>query len=135
MDKPTIVISGGSGNPFIKVSEAVLMRELLLDLGIPAKRIIVEGKSRDTYENGRAIQQLRLNRQLILITSAAHMGRALRVFQALGMRPLSAPCDYRAGLSGADPLRFFPSAGSLSTSSAALYEYLGTWWYDLTDRF
>ncbi len=135
MDKPNIVISGGSGNPFVEVSEAVLMREVLLDLGIPAKRIIIEGKSRDTYENGRAIQQLRLNRPLILITSAAHMPRALRVFAALGMKPLPAPADFRGGLSVADPLRFFPSTGSLATSAAAIYEYLGTWWYELTDRF
>jgi uncharacterized SAM-binding protein YcdF (DUF218 family) len=135
MDKPTIVISGGSGNPFVKVSEAVLMRELLLDLGIPAKRIMIEGKSRDTYENGRAVQQLRLKRPLILVTSAAHMPRALRVFRALGMRPLPAPSDFRGRLSVDDPLRFFPSAGSLATSTSALYEYLGTLWYGLRGRF
>ncbi len=135
MDKPTIVISGGSGNPFVKVSEAVVMRELLLDLGIPSKRIIIEGKSRSTYENGRAIQQLRLSGPLILITSASHMTRSLRVFRALEMRPLPAPSDFRARWSLRDPLRFFPSIGAFGTSTAAIYEYAGIWWYTLMGRF
>jgi uncharacterized SAM-binding protein YcdF (DUF218 family) len=135
MNKPTIVISGGSGNPFVQVSEAVVMRELLLDLGIPAKRILVEGKSQDTYENGQEIKRFQLRPPLILITSAAHMRRALRVFRSLGMKPLPAPCDFRARWSQNDPLRFFPSAGELATSAAAIYEYVGTWWYNFTDRF
>ena len=134
MAEPTIVVSGGSGNPFVAVSESEVMRELLLDLGIPAKRIIIEGKSRNTYENGRAVKQLQLKRPLILITSAAHMERALGVFRALGMRPVPAPSDYMSGLSSADPLRFFPSVGSLAKSTAAIYEYLGTWWYGFSDN-
>lgn len=135
MGKATIVISGGSGNPFVKVSEAALMREVLLDLGIPAKRIRIEGKSRDTYENAREVQQLRLKSPLILVTSAAHMPRALRVFRALGMKPLPAPCDFKSRWSVDDPLRFFPSAGYLAVSTSAIYEYLGTWWYGIRGRF
>ena len=135
MDRPTIVVSGRSANPFVKVSAAAVMREFLLDLGIPSRRIRIEGRSRDTYENARLVQQLRLSRPIILVTSASHMDRALRVFKALGMRPVPAPCDYRSRSSVDNPLRFFPSAGSLSTSTTAIYEYLGTRWYDLRGRF
>lgn len=135
MDRPKIVISGGSGNPFVKVSEAALMRELLLDLGIPRSRILIEGESQNTFENGKAVQRLGLNQPLILITSASHMARALKVFEALGMSPLPAPCNFRARWSADDPLRFLPSTGALATSTAAIYEYLGTWWYGLTGKF
>lgn len=135
MDQPRIVISGGSGNPFVKVSEAALMRELLLDLGIPKRRILIEGESQNTFENAKAVQKLRLQQPLLLITSASHMARALKVFQALGMSPLPAPCDFRTGWSADDPLRFLPSSGALATSTAAIYEYLGTWWYGLTGKF
>ena len=134
MNKPTIVVSGGSGNPFVKVTEAEIMRELLLDLSIPAKRIRIEGKSRDTYENAGLVQKLRLKRPLILVTSASHMPRALSVFRALGMRPLPAPCDFRSKWRVGDPMRFFPSTSSLAISTAAIYEYLGTGWYDLRGR-
>jgi uncharacterized SAM-binding protein YcdF (DUF218 family) len=135
MDRPKIVISGGSGNPFVKVSEAALMRELLLDLGIPRRRILIEVESQNTFENGKAVQRLGLNQPLLLITSASHMARALKVFKALGMSPLPAPCDFRARWSADDPLRFLPSTGALATSTAAIYEYLGTWWYGLTGKF
>jgi uncharacterized SAM-binding protein YcdF (DUF218 family) len=134
MGQPKMVISGGSGNPFVEVTEAAIMRELLLDLGIPSMRIIIEGNSRDTFENARAVQRLRLERPLILITSAGHMSRALRVFRALKMRPLPAPCDFKARRNKGNPLRFFPSAEALTNSNAAIYEYLGTWWYALTGK-
>ena len=135
MDRPKIVISGGSGNPFINISEAALMRELLLDLGIPRRRILIEGESRNTFENAKAVQRLGLQHPLLLITSASHMARALKVFKALGINPLAAPCDFRAQWSTDDPLRFLPSAGALGISTAAIYEYLGTWWYALTGKF
>jgi uncharacterized SAM-binding protein YcdF (DUF218 family) len=134
MDRPKIVISGGSGNPFLQVTESALMRELLLDLGIPGKQIMIEGKSRNTFENGRAIQHIRLTPPIVLITSASHMERAVRVFEILGIHTLPAPCDFRARWSANDPLRFFPSGGALNTSTAAIYEYLGTWWYYLTGK-
>jgi uncharacterized SAM-binding protein YcdF (DUF218 family) len=135
MDRPKIVISGGSGNPFVQVTESALMRELLLDLGIPGKRIVIERKSRNTFENGKAIQQLRLTPPIVLITSASHMERAVKVFKTLGIHSLPAPCDFRAHWSANDPLRFLPSGGALNTSTAAIYEYLGTWWYYLTGKF
>jgi uncharacterized SAM-binding protein YcdF (DUF218 family) len=135
MDSPQIVICGGSGNPFLEVSEAALMRELLLDLRIPDKRIFIEGESQNTFENAKEIGRLRLKPPLILITSAGHMNRALRVFKAQRMKPLPAPCDFKAGWSREDPLRFFPSGGALAASSTAIYEYVGTLWYALSGKF
>jgi uncharacterized SAM-binding protein YcdF (DUF218 family) len=134
MDRPTIVISGGSGNPFVEVSEAALMRELLLNLRIPDRRIVLEGKSSNTFENGTGVKRLALKPPLVLITSASHMDRALRVFKGLDMTPLAAPCDYKGRWSVDDPLRFLPSEGALATSTAAIYEYLGTFWYGLTGK-
>ncbi len=135
MDKPTVVISGGSGNPFVEVSESALMRELLLNLRIPDRRIVMEGKSSNTLENAAEVKRLPLKPPLILITSASHMYRALRVFKRLNMTPLPAPCDYRARWSADDPLRFLPSEGALAVSTAAIYEYVGTFWYRLTGKF
>jgi uncharacterized SAM-binding protein YcdF (DUF218 family) len=134
MDRPTIVISGGSGNPFVEVSEAALMHELLLNLSIPERRIVLEGNSSNTFENATGVKRLALKPPLVLITSARHMDRALRVFEGLDMTPLAAPCDYKGGWSVDDPLRFLPSEGALATSTAAIYEYVGTFWYRLTGK-
>jgi len=134
MDQPTIVISGGSGNPFVEVSEAALMRELLLNLRIPDRRIVTEGQSSNTFENARGVKRLALKPPLILVTSASHMDRALRVFKGLEMTPLPAPCDYKGRWSIDDPWRFLPSEGALSVSTSAIYEYLGLFWYRLTGK-
>jgi uncharacterized SAM-binding protein YcdF (DUF218 family) len=135
MDRPTIVISGGSGNPLVEVSEAALMRELLLQLRIPPRHILMEDKSHNTFENAAEVKRLSLKTPLILVTSASHMDRALRVFRGLKMTPLPAPCDYKGEWDVNDPLRFLPSAGALDTSTAAIYEYVGTFWYRLTGKF
>jgi len=134
MDQPTIVISGGSGNPFVEISEAALMRELLLNLKIPDRRIVMESNSSNTFENATGVKRLTLKPPLILITSASHMDRALRVFKGLEMTPLPAPCDYKSRWSIDDPLRFLPSEGALSASTAAIYEYVGIFWYRLTGK-
>jgi uncharacterized SAM-binding protein YcdF (DUF218 family) len=135
MDQPTIVISGGSGNPLVEVSEAALMRELLLNLRIPARHILMEDKSSNTFENATGVKRLSLKTPLILVTSASHMDRALRVFSGLDMTPLPAPCDYKGRWNVNDPLRFLPSAGALDTSTTAIYEYVGIFWYRLTGKF
>lgn len=133
MDRPQVVVCGGMANPFSQTRESEAMREVLLGLGIPPELIVGERESRDTYENAQAVREARPRRPLILITSARHMSRALGVFAALGMKPLPAPCDFRVHRDG-DPSRYLPSATSLAASSAAVYEYLGTWWYELTGR-
>jgi len=135
MDQPNIVILGGSGNPFVEVSGAALMRELPLNLRIPDRRIVIESQFSNTLENASGVKRLPLRPPLILITSASHMDRALRVSKRQGMTLLPAPCDYRARWSTEDPFRFLPSEGALAISTAAIYEYMGIFWYRLAGKF
>jgi uncharacterized SAM-binding protein YcdF (DUF218 family) len=135
MDHPTIVISGGSGNPLVEVSEAALMAELLLHLRVPERDILMESESSNTFENATEVKGMALKTPLILVTSASHMYRALRVFRGLDMTPLPAPCNYKGRWDVHNPLRFLPSAGALATSAAAMYEYVGIFWYKLTGKF
>ncbi|MFP3869412.1 MAG: YdcF family protein [Syntrophobacteria bacterium] len=134
MDRCRIVVVGGSGDASHQGSVAEAARDVLLALNIPSKRIVIRGESRNTRENAQAVRRLRLERPLILITSARHMPRAMRVFRASGMEPLPAPCDFRTHGHEDDPLRFLPSPEALSASTGAIYEYLGTYWYDLKGR-
>jgi uncharacterized SAM-binding protein YcdF (DUF218 family) len=96
---------------------------------------LMEDKSSNTFENATGVKRLSLKTPLILVTSASHMDRALRVFSGLDMTPLPAPCDYKGRWNVNDPLRFLPSAGALDTSTTAIYEYVGIFWYRLTGKF
>jgi uncharacterized SAM-binding protein YcdF (DUF218 family) len=134
MAEAEIVVSGGRGNPFLPVAEAPVMRDFLVSLGVPEGKIIVEADSRTTFENVERLGAFPLRRPFILVTSARHMPRALGVFNALGERPLPAPCDVQSLWEVHDPSSYLPSAEALAASTSAVYEYLGLAWYRLGGR-
>lgn len=70
---------------------------------------------------------------LVLVTSAAHMPRAIRNFQAVGLNPIPAPTQYLTGRgSRSSLLSWLPSSSALEKSELALHEYLGllAWRWD-----
>lgn len=129
-----VLLSGGNQRGADGMqAEAEAMRSMLLTLGVPESAIRLEALSRNTAENAQQslglIQAVGAKR-VLLVTSALHMPRALRIFQAAlqgsGVTVLPATTDVQ-GLPGAlDPLgRWLPDADSLGLSTRALKEYLG----------
>jgi uncharacterized SAM-binding protein YcdF (DUF218 family) len=102
-------------------------------LGGPVSAIRLEALSRNTAEN--ALQSLGLiqavgAKRVLLVTSALHMPRALRTFQAAlrgsGVTVLPAATDVEGLPDTLHPLgRWLPDADSLGLSTRALKEYLG----------
>jgi len=84
---PLIVYSGGNADP-------------LLELGVPRAALILDTESRNTRENAintAAIFRAHGWRSGILVTSAAHMPRALAAFQRVGLNVVPAqtgPMDF-----------------------------------------
>ncbi len=80
-----ILISGGSGSLIYRnMKESQLLKEYLVDIGIPANNIIIETESDNTYENARNTSEILKNEYpgstCLLITSAIHMRRARACF-------------------------------------------------------
>jgi uncharacterized SAM-binding protein YcdF (DUF218 family) len=72
-----IIVTGG--NPQSGVTEAEQMRKMLLLLGFPNDRIIVEGRANSTVQNARFSVPLAKDAGtsgIILVTSTTHQGRA-----------------------------------------------------------
>ncbi|TAK44330.1 MAG: YdcF family protein [Saprospiraceae bacterium] len=86
-----LLLTGGTGELIgNSQSEAVTMREFLLRIGMPATDIIVEGKSRNTYENAVFTKQMltqsfQTQPQCLLLTSALHMRRSAGCFKKEGV--------------------------------------------------
>ncbi len=82
-----LVLSGGTvGAP---PAEAEIMRAMVLDHGIAADRIVIEDRSRNTFENALytgLIMRRRGWRRMIVVTDAFHMPRTLFVYRRLGLR-------------------------------------------------
>jgi uncharacterized SAM-binding protein YcdF (DUF218 family) len=88
----TIVLSGGA--PRGNHSAAESMKEFLVGEGIPPEAIRMETLSRSTRENALFTKPIleAIPGRKVLITSDAHMFRARRAFQRLGVEVLPWPC-------------------------------------------
>ncbi len=126
---PIVVMTGGSGKLFDQsFKEAVLMRDLAIDFGVPREKIIIETESRNTRENAVYTKRLldKLNiKKVILITTASHLPRSCALFQKVGIEVIPVGTDFHVTGEKYDPFSFIPSSGNLSLSSTAIKEYAG----------
>jgi uncharacterized SAM-binding protein YcdF (DUF218 family) len=135
-----IIISGGTGSlRQNEPPEAVFLRTAFLENGIPDSAIIVESRSRNTYENAvytKAItDSLHLKKPFLLITSALHMPRSESVFRKSGFAFVSFPCDYHITPSKpAIENIILPNISLLNEWSYLLKEVVGLYVYKLTGK-
>ncbi len=133
-----IVVSGGPG-PFaaLGVSEASVMRDLLLALGVDPAHVVLEDSSRSTYENARQCRRIlekRGIRHVLITTHASHMPRALACFEAQGFQATPAPCRFRTR-EIRQPLQYFvPTPRGAAQTAIAAHEWLGIIWYRLSGK-
>ena len=105
-----VVVSGGSID-LLRSGEgdAETAPRLLTALGVTGDRLILENKSRNTYENAVFTKELvapKPGETWLLVTSAFHMPRAKALFDKAGFATVPWPVDYRtSGKEGIGPLR------------------------------
>jgi uncharacterized SAM-binding protein YcdF (DUF218 family) len=126
-----ILITSGTGSP----PEAQLLAGLLVEWGVPKDAILVENRSRNTYENAansKALWDAHRFRSGLLVTSASHMPRAIAVFRRAGFAVEPAATDFRAKPFSIDGiLDLLPDARALEDSTAAIKEWIGLGVYRL----
>jgi uncharacterized SAM-binding protein YcdF (DUF218 family) len=128
-----VLVAGGTA-PWLRMTEAALMRSMLQDeLSVPVRW--VEDRSRDTAENAAFSARLLAAdgvRSVVLVTHAYHMPRSKAVFEAAGLVVHPAPHDWMSGPpEPPGPGDFWPSAEAGSLSWLATHELLGRLWYRL----
>jgi uncharacterized SAM-binding protein YcdF (DUF218 family) len=122
-----VLLSGGLVDPEPgEPGEAVRLAGKLAAWGIAPDRIVVETNSRNTHEN--AVESARLVaahgwKTLLLVTSVAHMPRALGCFREAGLSPDALPVDRRAGDGRGES--WLPRAHALLQTTDALHELAG----------
>lgn len=133
LDVP-VIVSGGNVFPG-KAAEAPIAKRILVDLGVPAVRIITEERSRNTRENASYVAEIARRagyRTPVLVTSAYHMRRAFASFRRVGLGATPCPVAFRtwAGKEyGSED--FLPDSASLRRSSVAIREYAALLAYGL----
>ena len=127
----TVLVTGGK-LPWHPdgIPEAELIRSFLVEWGnIPEDAIKIATESRNTYENALEIKALWEEepfQSAFLITSAAHMPRAMAVFENMGLPVSAATTDIQA-LKGlpSTPLRWLPNVSALAITTQAVKEWIG----------
>lgn len=122
----TIIITGYGAVPGV-------MKNVLLSVGIPDSRVIVDSQSRNTYESAANLRATLGTTPFYLVTSAGHSPRALRAFEKLAMKPVLAPTDYMTSRRLND-VGYYPSSRRLVMADMALHEYVGMVWYYFRGR-
>lgn len=103
-----VIFTGGSGLVSLQNSEGegALARQILTTIGIQESRLIIESRSRNTYENFKYTKAIlpKAKGRYLLVTSSYHMPRAVGIARMQGINVIPYPVDYRTN---ADELRIF----------------------------
>lgn len=123
-----IIVSGGKVYATTGV-EAEIAKAILVSLGVPAEKIIMEAESLNTTQNARFTARILEERGFtrpILVTSAFHMERAVLQFDKAGVAALPFPTDYQTNVEETPHFTdFWPAPSAMSQLVLALKEYVG----------
>lgn len=131
---PRILLTGGNVFPQPGLeSESYYARGILVLWGVPEAAIVLETDSRNTIQNAEHSARVLERRgwdDVLLVTSASHMRRAVLAFRHAGVAVTPAPTDFLAvDANRPEALSWIPSVGALSGTTHAVHEYLGRIWY------
>ncbi|MBU2892956.1 YdcF family protein [Colwellia sp. D2M02] len=120
------VITSGFGGKN-KESNAQKVKQALVLLGVPAQKIITENFPKDTEEEAQLISPRIQGTEVVLVTNADHMPRAMGYFEAQGVSPIAAPTGYWVkDLDGDKNWGYYvPNSKKLEQTTIAWYESLG----------
>jgi uncharacterized SAM-binding protein YcdF (DUF218 family) len=151
---PLIVFTGGaSPRDSTATPEGAILRGYARDFGVPDSSILVTGRATNTGEEAAVVAQAlaaaggsktaragardpRQKWRILLVTSAAHMSRARRMFERERITVIPFPVDFRGSAGGRISiisafLSLIPNAAALEGTESALRELYGRLFYAL----
>lgn len=126
------IIGSGTEHALTGMSEGQSYQAELIALGIPQSAIQLVSGSFNTHQEARYCQRLVLPgaaRQLLLVTSAFHLRRAVKNFSGLGLTVVPIAADYLK-----PAYTFLPSGSNFAMMDLAVHEYLGYFTVSLADN-
>jgi uncharacterized SAM-binding protein YcdF (DUF218 family) len=122
-----LILTGGMG--FGKVPEWTTLSRVAEEMGVARCDMVLEVEARNTKDHPLYVRNLVQSDPFILVTSAFHMPRAMKMFEKQGLSPIPAPAGF---WSPPDHLwswvNFSPTATGVRLAELAFHEYLGLAW-------
>jgi uncharacterized SAM-binding protein YcdF (DUF218 family) len=123
-----VILSGGDPQRHGQ-AEADNYAPYVLAQGVVADDLVRENQSLNTYQNARNVAGIlgpADDNRLIVVTSAYHMRRSIRAFEAFGYAPAPYVSDVRPNY-----VTFFPRIRGFANSELAMHELVGLARFDV----
>jgi uncharacterized SAM-binding protein YcdF (DUF218 family) len=118
-----LVVTGAAIRDTVAIATA--LAAAAVSLGVDPAALIVEDRPRNTAEEAARVAERAPGRPLVLVTSASHMPRAVRLFEERGLQVIPAPTHYMTTQPrGARRWLRPPSADNVRKVERAVYELL-----------
>ena len=130
---PSLILTGGKMPWSIGKPEGEYLRDEAIKYGVPRKNILLTENVQNTDQEAKSVKKILTidAPKVILVTSAFHMPRAQKVFEAVGIRIVPFPVDFRNASSKLTFMHFMPSARSIWETSFFVKEMIGRTYYNL----
>jgi uncharacterized SAM-binding protein YcdF (DUF218 family) len=119
-----IIFTGYAGHT--STSTAEINAKLALALGVKKEDIIINSQPKDTAQEAEFTKTLLGDEPFVLVTSATHMPRSMKLFESLGLHPIRKV-----------KVRYIiePRVSSIYNAQIAMHEYLGMFYNNLRSSF
>jgi uncharacterized SAM-binding protein YcdF (DUF218 family) len=124
--KNSIIICSGYSSLGLETQAQVTKRAAIV-LGVDADKLETLNTPRTTKEEAEELgKRYSKMSQLIIVTDAIHMPRAIKLFKAEGFNPTAAPTNYKVseGLKQ-NKMKWWPSIEDIGLMNYVIHEYLG----------
>ena len=130
---PSLILTNGKMPWSIGKPEGEYLKDVAIKYGVPRKNIFLTENVENTDQEAKSVKKLLAIDfpKVILVTSAFHMPRAQKVFEAAGISIVPFPVDFRNSVNNLTFMDFMPSAQSFQQTSHFVREMIGRSYYNL----
>jgi len=130
---PIMILTGGKLPWSVGKPEGEYLRDIAIKYGIHNKNVFLTENVENTDQEARAVAKLlhKASPKIILVTSAFHMPRAKKVFEAAGIKTEPFAVDFLSEVGNKKIMDFIPNAKAFSDTSLFVRELIGRLYYNL----
>jgi uncharacterized SAM-binding protein YcdF (DUF218 family) len=123
-----LITSGYAGR--LSISQAEVLKETAVMLGVDSSKIKTLTTTRNTSDEANTYKaKFGSAGNIIVVTDAIHMPRAMMLFKKAGLSPIPAPTNHHIKkYTAASPFSWMPGSGNMSLMEIAVHEYVGLLW-------
>ena len=133
-DKASFLILTNGKMPWsVGIPEGEYLKDFSIKYGIPEDRILLTDNVQNTDQEAISVKKILKTNEvnIILVTSAFHMPRAKKVFEAANIKVIPFAVDFKTPIKKITIIDFIPSANSLKDTSHFFREMIGRLYYNL----